>query len=134
MVEVMQGDQHDHAGFLREIGDEPQNLDLPVKIECGGRLVHQQHFRFAGERLRQRHKLPLAAGQFAEAAKGEVVDFQRLENGVDLEQLIVMNAPAAALLGRKKHGLINRQHGVGAGILRHVADGALAAGRVGQLN
>ncbi|MNU97358.1 hypothetical protein D3C71_874300 [compost metagenome] len=58
----MQGDQHDHAGLLRKIGNEAQNFNLPVEIERGGRLVHQQHFRLAGQRLRQRNKLPLAAG------------------------------------------------------------------------
>ncbi|MNL45418.1 hypothetical protein D3C87_1680640 [compost metagenome] len=101
-----------------------------MEVESRCRLVHQQHLRLAGQRLRQGHKLPLTARQFAEPPEGEIVDFQRLENGVDLKQLIVVNTPAAALLGGQKHGFVNRQHGVGAGVLRHVADGPVAACRI----
>ncbi len=72
----MDGDQHRHAAIWREPAHEIQNLDLAVQVERRGRLIHQQHFRIAGECLGDRHQLPLAARQFTEIAECEIGDVE----------------------------------------------------------
>lgn len=97
VVEVVDGDQDRHAALSRETAHEIQHFDLAVKVERRSRLVHQQHFRIAGERLGNRHQLPLTTGQFAEIAEGKIGDVEAFEKPVDVSQIPLADPPAGIL-------------------------------------
>ncbi|MNQ67152.1 hypothetical protein D3C85_816620 [compost metagenome] len=131
----MDGDEHYDLTFSGQCAHEVQHLHLPVHIEGAGRLVHEQDFRFAYQRLCNRHQLLLATAEFAEITKGQLGDSQCAEDLVHQIQFIVMDNPTRRqLFARQQHRFIDRQPGAGIQALGHVADPLRAFFRVLQVN
>ena len=61
------GDEHERARKAQQVGFEP--LD-GADVEMVGRLVQEQQFRVADQRLRQRHAALPAAGERTEPGRG----------------------------------------------------------------
>jgi hypothetical protein len=61
--EVVADQQVADAGRVPDVGEQVEHLRLDRHVERGDRLVEDQHLRLGGERPRDRHPLPLTAGQ-----------------------------------------------------------------------
>ena len=74
VVEVVQHRDQGAALLLVQLGAQVEHVDLVLDVEVRGRLVEQQQRGLLGERHRDPHALPLAAGQFVDIAIGEFGD------------------------------------------------------------
>ena len=128
MIEIMQGNEHEHALLPGKVLHEGQNLHLAIEIQSGRGLIHQENFRIADKRLGDGDELSLSSRELTQVAEGKVGDLQRAEQPVDVLQLMILHTPAAPLLRREQNGFVDRQHSVGIRVLRHVPD-RLAFGR-----
>ena len=83
VLEVVRDEERRQA---RASGGSPAARRGPpprVRVECGQRLVEQEHGRVARERAGERDPLPLAARQLAHPRSREVTDPEPLEQLVD---------------------------------------------------
>ena len=55
VIEIIECNQDDHAGFRGKRGNDAQHLDLAVQVKRRGLFIRQQHFGLARKRLCQRH-------------------------------------------------------------------------------
>ena len=80
-----------------ELAEAAHEVLAPAEVEAGGRLVEQHQLGVGHQRPGDLHALALALGQRAEAAVGEVVGAERLEQlvGAALVDAVVGLAPAA---------------------------------------
>ena len=62
-AEIVGDQDHRHVPAALLARQQIENLRLDRDVERGGRLVRDQQFRFAGQRDRNRHPLPHAAGE-----------------------------------------------------------------------
>ncbi|KAG1361592.1 hypothetical protein G6F61_014284 [Rhizopus arrhizus] len=60
---VVRDEQHGHADFALQVPDQVDDLGLDGDVQRGRWLVGDQQRRLAGQRHRDHHALPLAAGQ-----------------------------------------------------------------------
>ena len=67
-AEIMGDEQQAHAEPRADIGEQRQDLRLHGDVERRGRLVRDQQIGLVGERHRDHHALPLAAGQLVRIA------------------------------------------------------------------
>ena len=103
MVEVVQHRDQGPVLLDVQIGAQVEHLDLVGDVEVGGRLVQQQDRRLLGQRHRQPHPLPLAAGQLVDRPVGQVGHLGRgqrlgddlLVGAAPLSQQPLMRVPAA---------------------------------------
>ena len=83
-VLVVVGDeQRGEAEPAEQLAQLASHLRLRVRVECGERLVEQQHRRVSRERAGEGDALLLAAGELARIRAGEVRDVKALEQLVD---------------------------------------------------
>ena len=66
-----------------QAADEIAGLDDLLRVEAGGRLVEDQHFRVVNERLREADALPVALRELAAMAVGHVGDVGALHHRRD---------------------------------------------------
>ena len=83
--EVVRDEHHRVPEPLLQVAHEVQHGALDGHVERRGDLVRDQHLRPARERPRDRHALPLAAGETARQLAGEV--------GVEVDEVEVLAAP-----------------------------------------
>ena len=113
---VVRDDQRRQVERLQQLLQLEPDRVLRMRVERSQRLVEQQHTRVARERPRQRHPLPLAAGELARPRVGEVRDAEALEQLGDAllaaegdvaldaqvreERVLLEDEPDAPVLGR----------------------------------
>ena len=68
-AEIVGDEQQAHAEPRANFRQQRQNLRLHGDIERRGRLVRDQQVRLVGERHRDHHPLPLAAGELMRIAR-----------------------------------------------------------------
>ena len=62
------------------------HLLAQLAVERGHRLVEQQHLRLEHERARERHALPLPAGELVDGALAEAVEADHLQRLRDVRR------------------------------------------------
>ncbi len=118
VLEVVRHEQRRQA----LLAEDPLELDadrLPgVRVECGQRLVEEEHPGPARERAGERDPLALPAGELARPCRGEMPDPEPIEQLGD--------AVAAAVAHIARDGQVREERVV----LEHVADRTLLGGAV----
>src|SRR5208337_1818321 len=125
----------EHDCDFEVVADAPRDLDhalLVRRVERHQRLVQKQQARPAEQRLAQEHLLALAAGEFANRAASEIACADFVERPVDLapgrlDEPDEAEAPSDRGAGDDVPAGEPRT-GDCAAVLRHVADGGIAAG------
>ena len=95
----MGDEQHRHAVFRLEIGEQLQDLRLHGDVERGGRLVGDEQVRPVGERHGDHHALALAAGKLMRIGaetRGRIDD---ADLGQKRDHLRARRSRAAAMQG-----------------------------------
>src|SRR5208282_860988 len=121
---------------LEVVANAPCDFDdalLVRRVERDQRLVEQQQTRPAEQRLAQQYKLTLSARQFADRAPGEIARAHFVERPVDLApRRLVEQDEAEAAADRRAGDDVpagEPEARDGAAVLRHEADGGVAARR-----
>ena len=91
------------TGLGLEIAQEAQDLGLDGGVECGGRLVGDQHERPAGDGGGDHHPLPHPARELVRVEAGAAQRLGDLDAGQELDRLIPCLAPAEAAMA-DEHG------------------------------
>src|SRR5262245_55676812 len=117
--------KHGHAEFFRQCFYLIANFFAQPRVEIAQRLIHQQHFRFHGERPSQRYSLLLSAAQkgcWPIPKAGELNELQRI---CDSAFYLARGVAVRTVPQWKRDVLINghvRPYGIG---LKDHADPAL---------
>ena len=119
---------HQHGAVLRQVPEQPAQLDDLPGVEAVARLVENEQFRLVQHGLGERHALPVAARQPLDDDAAHAAERQPLDRGVDG----AVQGPAgdAAQPPHEGEVLDDAHVPVERRILRHVAD-ALPGGAGG---
>ncbi len=80
---VVRDEDRRHVHLVVEAAEPGAKLLAHARVEGAERLVQQEHRRLDGQRARERHPLPLAAGELRGVALREPVELHELEQLVD---------------------------------------------------
>jgi hypothetical protein len=111
---------------------KPDPQVLPdARVEGPERLVEQQHLGLHGQRPRQRHALPLPAGELVRIPVREAVEVHQLEQLVDAPHDLGLGALADL---QAEGDVLPDRHVLESGVvLEHEADVALLRGQPGRI-
>jgi hypothetical protein len=122
---MVQRDQHEHAVVMRKAAHLPHRFQLAVHVQRAGRLVQEQHLRFAHETLGKPDELALSTAQLGKDFIGKIAHIECCQRLVYRHQIRSLQTPAADLFARKKDGFEYSQHCACRLVLGHVSDGAI---------
>jgi hypothetical protein len=102
-------DEHDGgAELVVHVEDEAAHVLLFFHVHAGHRLVQQQHVRLGGQRAGQLDALLQAVGQAADRRLADGLDFQELDDLLDLDAVrdLLRAAPQYRACCRKLHFIL----------------------------
>ena len=80
---VVRDEDRRHVHLVVQAAQPGAQLLAHARVERAERLVEEEHLRLDGERARERHALPLAAGELRGVAVGRARELDELEQLVD---------------------------------------------------